>query len=435
MNAPAPAAPAPEAAAPQPPLRALLDGLSSLKFTIVLLLAFGVLTFAGTLAQQDIGLFVVQRDFFESLFVVWDTKVPLTRDLTLKVPLPGGYTIMLLLFVNLVLGGVLRHRWHWRNAGILVTHIGIGLLLVAGFVKLHFGYAGHVALYEGQETSTMVSFHDYELVLQRRDGDRIVERTVPGSTFEAGASPSRQVTIDGADLPFQVVVSHWFENCRPQRKGPMFSVDVPVVSDDAGSYFLQRVDPNKERERNAAGCYVTVIEKVGRKEHRTLLHGIDMRPFTDQRAPYTFEVDGTTWGLDLRRVVWDLPFTVRLDKFQKSDHPGTMMARDFRSWVTVFDGGAARDDGGTGRQVQIYMNHPLRSQEHVFFQTNWGPQPGSTMKGPPWWSVFEVAKNPSDAWPKYASYVILLGLLWHFIAKLLRFLNSSTRRAALPEMS
>ena len=434
MNA-LPSAPPRETAAPQPPLRALLDGLSSMKFTIVLLLAFGVLTFAGTLAQQDIGLFVVQRDFFESLFVVWDTKVPLTRDLTLKVPLPGGYTIMLLLFVNLVLGGVLRHRWHWRNAGILITHLGIGLLLVAGFVKLHFGYAGHVALYEGQETATMVSFHDYELALQRREGDRVVERTVPGSVFESGATGARQVTIDAPDLPFQVVVSHWMENCRPQPKGPMFSVDVPVVSDDAGSYFLQRVDPNKERERNAAGCYVTVIEKVGRKERRTLLHGIDMRPFTDQRAPYTFEIDGTTWGLDLRRVVWDLPFAVRLDKFQKSDHPGTMMARDFRSWVTVFDGGAARDDGGTGRQVQIYMNHPLRSQEHVFFQTNWGPQPGSSMKGPPWWSVFEVAKNPSDAWPKYASYVILLGLMWHFVAKLLRFLNSSTRRAALPEMS
>jgi hypothetical protein len=57
------------------------------------------------------------------------------------------------------------------------------------------------------------------------------------------------------------------------------------------------------------------------------------------------------------------------------------------------------------------------------------------MRGPPWWSVFEVAKNPSDAWPKYASYVILIGLLLHFVPKLLRHLRSSSRLANLPEMS
>lgn len=418
---------------PMPPVtpawpRRLLDTLSSMKLTVVLLLAFGVLTFAGTLAQQHEGLFAVQRDYFESVFVVWNTHVALSDELTLRVPLPGGYTIMLLLFVNLVVGGVVRHRWHWRNAGILVAHLGIGLLLVAGFVKLHYSYAGHVALYEGKQTTTMVSFHDYELALLRRDGENIVERVVPGTWLERAARGVGGVTIDAPDLPFTVQVSNWLDNCRPQQKGPMFSTDMPLVSDADGSYFLKGNEANPERERNIAGCYVTVTEKVGRKEHRTILHGLDMRPFTEQRQPHTFELDGATWGLDLRRVVWDLPFEVRLDKFQKTDHPGTMTPRDFSSWVTVFD-------GGSEQQVHIYMNHPLRRSDHVFFQTNWGPQPGNTMKGPPWYSVFEVAKNPSDAWPKYASYVILAGLLLHFVVKLWRFLGSSTRRAALPEMS
>ena len=81
------------------------------------------------------------------------------------------------------------------------------------------------------------------------------------------------------------------------------------------------------------------------------------------------------------------------------------------------------------------MNHPLRSHDHVFFQTNWGPQPGSGRRGPPWYSVFEVAKNPSDAWPKYASYVVLAGLLVHFLLKLFRYLQSSTHRAAVGETS
>jgi hypothetical protein len=49
--------------------------------------------------------------------------------------------------------------------------------------------------------------------------------------------------------------------------------------------------------------------------------------------------------------------------------------------------------------------------------------------------VFEVARNPSDAWPKYASYIVLAGLLLHFLGKLYRYLHSSTRRDSLPEMS
>lgn len=47
--------------------------------------------------------------------------------------------------------------------------------------------------------------------------------------------------------------------------------------------------------------------------------------------------------------------------------------------------------------------------------------------GPPWYSEFEVSFNPSDSWPMFACFVIAFGLLVHFVAKLRRFLQSSTR--------
>lgn len=425
MNAPAPAS-QPLQIAPVDWWRKALEICSSLKVTVVLLLAFGMLTFAGTLAQEKLGLFVAQRDFFESFWVVWNTEVPLGRDQTLRIPWPGGYSIMLALFVNLVVGGIVRHRWHWRNAGILVTHLGIALLLIAGFVKLHFSYAGHVALYEGDRASTMSSVHDYELALLRVDGDSIVERTVASAQFEGGARGLGKVTVTADDLPFTIVVSNWLDNCETRQKGPMVEARSPVVTDAAGAgYFLEQKDVDPERERNIAGCYVKIIERVGRKEHQTILRGSDFGP---NRRPYTFRIDGVTWGLDLRRILWDLPFPIQLDKFLKTDHPGTITPRDFSSWVTVFD-------GDVERKVHIYMNHPLRSDDHVFFQTSWGPQDRGVPLGPPWYSVFEVAKNPSDDWPKYASYVVFAGLLLHFTAKLLRYLQSSTRKASLPEMS
>lgn len=435
-----PRAAAASAAMPASPRSLFATGISwlaSMRLTVVLLLCFFVLTFAGTLAQIDLGLYVVQRDFFESLWVVWDTGLRLGKEMTLHVPLPGGYLLMGALFVNLMVGGVVRLRWQSRNVGVLIVHLGMALLLIAGFVKLEFSYAGMVSVYEKAaeerdpalvtETRSMVSFHEYELALLRRDGERIVERTVAAEDL-AGAHDGA-VRIDDPALPFVVQVSHYLDNCWPQRKGPMFEVDVPVVTDPAGvAAYLQRRDIRPEREQNVPGCYVTVIERKGRQEHQGIVLGADFRPQADYRMPFTFTVDGTTWGLDLRRVTWDLPFRVRLDRFQKTDHPGTPTPRDFSSWVTV------SDDQGS-RPVHIYMNHPLRRDGYVAYQTSWGPDPRTGIEGPPFYSVFEVAKNPSDAWPEFASYVILLGLIVHFGGKLLRYLRSSSHRATLPEMS
>jgi len=76
------------------------------------------------------------------------------------------------------------------------------------------------------------------------------------------------------------------------------------------------------------------------------------------------------------------------------------------------------------------MTCALRRDGYVLFQSGWGPQgPGGQPLGPPWYSVFEVAANPSDTWPKIACWVIAGGLLIHFAMKLWRFLSSSTRTA------
>ncbi|MEQ1633245.1 MAG: cytochrome c biogenesis protein ResB [Planctomycetota bacterium] len=409
------------------PLLMVVDVLASMKLTVVILLFFGVLTFVGTLAQKTLGLFLVQRDYFESFFIKHDTGFRLTDEFSLKLPLPGGYLLMLLLFSNLMVGGVVRLRWQLRNLGILVTHIGMALLLVAGFVKLHYSYAGHVALYEGAQASSMVSFHDFELALLKQDGTDLVERTMPAAAL-AGAARGA-VTIDDPKLPFVLAIDHWYENCAPEQKGPMFDAPTPVVTDASGvGVYLRPRALAKEREQNQAGCYASIKDRATGEEQRAVLWGADMRPFEERRAPFTFVSGGTTYGLDLRRVTWDLPFAVRLEKFQKTDHPGTMTAADFRSTVSVLD-------DGSEQRVEIYMNHPLRREGHVFFQTSWGPNPESGMSGPPFYSVFEVASNPSDDWPKWASYVILVGLLLHFVTKLVRYLKSSTHAANTAEIS
>ncbi|MBX3462515.1 MAG: cytochrome c biogenesis protein ResB [Planctomycetes bacterium] len=415
---------------------AAVRGLGSMKLAVWLVLILAALTWLGTLAQTNRSTFDVQREYFESWFVLarlelsfWGRPLFPGADgsgFELVVPLPGAYPVMALLFVNLLVGGLLRMRWSLRNLGILVTHVGIALLLVAGFVKLHYSWSGSLGLYEtprdggsspnrAYESSRFVSFHDFELALLADRGDTIEERVVPERQLHA-ARGDGSVRLRPDGLPFEVQVHRWHDFCRAVPKGLMVQSTSPVVD---GAFLMPQswsAGEQPRSEQEIAGCYVTVYGDDGERIEG-ILWGLPRLPHDRHRYPFTFTIRGQRYGLDLRHVVFDLPFGLRLDRFQKLDHPGTMSPKDFRSFVSVLEDGQARE-------AQIFMNNPLRKDGYVVYQTNWGPQP---MGGPPWYSVFEVSYNPSDFWPTLACFVIFFGLLVHFVGKLVRFLDSSTR--------
>jgi hypothetical protein len=433
----------PPAAAARPLGRRVLEALGSMKLAVWLLLILAALTWLGTLAQVGRSIHDVQREYFESWFVIatlplewWGGKplFGLDEPFLLRIPLPGAYPVLALLSANLLVGGMLRLRWNRRNVGVLIVHVGIVMLLVAGFVKLHYSYSGNMMLYEtpaspeqrlegrSYQASRFSSFHDFELALLTDKGDRIEERVVPEQQLWA-ARDRGHVVLRAPELPFTVRVHHWIDHSRAVPKGPMLQAENPVVD---GAFLRQdRWEKGAEAksEHEYAGCYVSVQpepETPGAAPPPVIdgiLWGFPRQPFDENRYPFTFEVRGQRYGLDLRHVTHDLPFAVRLDKFVKLDHPGTRSPREFRSFVTV-------TDGEQQQQAQIFMNNPLRRDGYVAYQSGWGPQP---MGGPPWYTGLEVSYNPSDVWPTIACFVIAFGLLLHFLAKLWRFLHSSTR--------
>ncbi len=101
---------------------------SSLRLTIVCLGLAAVLVFAGTLAQVRLGLYAVQSEFFRSFFVYWTPggghwKIPV---------FPGGWSIGLVLLVNLLAAHIQRFHFSRRKIGLLLVHAGL-ILLLAGF--------------------------------------------------------------------------------------------------------------------------------------------------------------------------------------------------------------------------------------------------------------------------------------------------------------
>jgi hypothetical protein len=425
------------------PIGALLRALGSMRLAMWLLLLLAALTWLGTLAQTTRSTYEVQREYFESWFVLAELELslwgkPLWPDATgggfkLKIPLPGAYPVMGLLFANLLVGGFLRMRWSLRNLGILVTHVGIALLLVAGFVKMHYSWSGSLALYETPadgnlapgrvyQSAVFRSFQEFELAVLRQVGDRIEERVVPEHALWGARHGS--VLVRGDGLPFTIEVRHWVDFAAAVPKGPMVQSQFPEID---GAVLLAQQWPKGMQPRSEgeiAGCYVTVVANSGER-YEAILHGKERLPDDRHRYPFTFTVAGERYGLDLRHTMFELPFGLRLDKFQKLDHPGTMTPRDFRSFVSVLGGAAARP-------AEIFMNNPLRQDGYVVYQTNWGPQPRG---GPPWLSEFEVSYNPSDFWPALACIVIFVGLALHFLTKLTRFLHSSTRTSLVPGAS
>jgi hypothetical protein len=382
-------------------VRAALGVLSSLGLSCTLLVLLGLLTWLGTLEQVDYGLFEVQKKYFESLFLVHDFGA-------LSIPLPGAGLVLGLLFVNILLGGIVRLRKGWSMAGILVTHIGIALMLVSGFVKLFFSNDGHVTLYEGQSASAFQSYYRWELAIAEDLGDgRLREYKVPQEDF-ADALTGAPVTLRAAGLPFALELEHFLPNCSPLPKGPMFDVDLPVVD----GFFLQAHPRDKEAERNVAGLYATAIGADG-KRHQGILWGVES-------APWTVSTPEGRFGIELRKEQYPMPFTVRLEDFTKEDHPGIDMPKAFSSDVTVVQ-------NDTSRPVRIEMNQPLREGGLVLYQASWGP--AGSPPGTPLFSTLSVVRNPADQWPLVSCIVIASGLLLHFSRKLARYVRVEARNA------
>ena len=136
-----------DSATPTPPARSLpgrvFDFFSGFGLATTLILLLGVLTWLATLEQVDRGLYDTLNKYFD--WKAW-YLFPEIGGRTFYFPLPGGYWVCALLLLNLALGGVVRARKGWKHAGVLISHFGILIMLVAGGVTQHFSERGHLAV-------------------------------------------------------------------------------------------------------------------------------------------------------------------------------------------------------------------------------------------------------------------------------------------------
>jgi len=356
---------------------------------LILLLA---LTYAGTIAQIDSSIHDVQKKYFDSYFV----KI----DLPLGIPfvVPGANLLLSLLFVNLIVGGMVRMRRDWKRAGILIIHFGIAFMLTGNLIEFLHAEKGYLPLVEGEDGDVYYSYTEWEIaVLESMENGKERAYIIPDAQFRK-LGPTDSVSIDAKGLPFSVILSGFVPNC------------VPAIGPEGPILHAQPLDP-EEASRNVAGLSVAVIDSTGARRESIV--------WGRSGSPWVFSTNGRRFGIVLRKRQYTLPYSIKLRKVEGETHPGTGMASRYASDVTRFEGSIAHD-------VHINMNNPMREQGYIFYQS--GFQPASRMTGGRAISTFSVSRNPTDQWPLYACWVIAIGMLIHFLVKLNAYIQAEANR-------
>ncbi len=381
----------------------LIKSLYSLRLTVVLLAAGLVLIFVGTLAQVHEGLYNAQVRYFKSWLIVgvtlFNTKMP-------WLVLPGGYTLGALLLVNLTVSHFTRFKWSARKSGIFMTHLGLILLLLGQLGTDLLSTESAMRLEEGETKNYSEDFHANELVFINKSLPNEDEVIAIPEKFIAAKQP-----ITHPQLPFTVKVKEYWPNSYLTNFGPFIAESLAKEgfvrnSADQGVGPKVMVLPMPVVTAMDSRNIPTAVIEVsagGAAKGAWLVS-------SQTGAKQTVEHDGKTWELALRFQRHYKPYSFTLLNFTHERYPGTELPKDFRSRVRVVNPSRNED-----REVEIFMNNPLRYDGLAFYQASF--EPGDKV------TILQVVKNPGWLTPYFACLMVGLGLAVQFMIHLTGFVQ------------
>lgn len=339
-----------------------------------------VLLVIGTISQKYIGLYLSQKIYFSS-YIVWlgDT-----------IPVPGGYTTLIVIFINL-LAKILVEKWTKKKIGTIIIHFGSILLLVGGFITAEFGSEGNMVIAEGDKSNFVSDYHEREIAFIETSDSEANHVTAFGENW---LKPGK--TLENPSLPFKIYIERYCHNCWVvQRETP--STD-PQSHGMLRMNDIQSLPPLPENERNRSGIIFRIKGADPLTDGRYGI--IEMMPVTQ-----TIKAGEKTFEISLRRKRTYLPFNVSLIDFKKTVYPGTEKARSYHSEVIL-------TDGDLQWKSIISMNNPLRYKGYTFFQSSFFEEPEKET------TILAVVHNNGKIFPYISSIIICIGLLIHLFVRI-----------------
>ena len=135
-------------------------------------------------------------------------------------------------------------------------------------------------------------------------------------------------------------------------------------------------------------------------------------------ARQSVEVGGRRFTFALRPTRYYNPFSLTLLQATHTVYPGTDIPKDFRSRVRINN-----PQTGEDREVEIYMNNPLRYAGLTFYQYQMDAGQATRAAGLLPSSVLMVVRNPSWLTPYLGCAMVALGLVVQFTMHLVGFVS------------
>ena len=467
-------------------LKQLLAPLASLKLTVTLLVMALLLIYAGTWAQIDMSIWQVQKKYFHSFFTWIEFQTFLQRPpegqprIPGRFPMLGGYSVGLLLLINLLSAHILRFKLTWRDLILIPL---IALMIVPLIVWQYHGtdwlFNSLGALGEALRDITFIPFFVWPVAVSARLGVPLyvalftlhakrggvimihlgLVLLLVGEGITSGMQTERRMTIDegsyanyvydtqNAELAIvdtshpdhneHVVIPASMLANRGKITDPRLPFEIVVEDFFANSDLASSRDLSRATHGSGVGipviekglvtgvdaegvdvpsAYVT-ITKSGESLGTYLFTVLELDPrFAPIHQPQPVNVDGKTWHVHLRFAREYKPYTIHLYDFVHERYTGTNVPKDFASHIKLVD--PTRNEE---RDVRIWMNHPLRYNGETFFQSSFKPGDKTT--------ILQIVKNPGLVLPYAACTITAIGMVIHLGMALVTFLR---KRAAMP---
>lgn len=353
--------------------KGILSSPTILFWTLPYLVALLVV---GTLAQGHVGLHESLNKYFQSFFF-----------LAGFVPLPGGLTICVILFLNLLVKFIYESEWRWVKAGINISHIGVLVLLIGGFIGFVFSEEGALVIRKGEFQNTANAYVDTDFTILK-NGQILFSIPLLGLEGDQDFS---------SVLPFGINILDICRFCdivaRPEPESEGWQ---------GPAKGMKLVEGRKEKraEENIQGISFEITE-AGESDGK-------YASFTFLPKPPTIIVGGDTFTFLIERTRLVLPFFVRLDEFFTDFYPGSERAKNYTSAVTF-------QESEYETQALITMNNPARINGFTLYQSSFFELPDGEIA-----SVLSVVKNKGRLFPYISLILVGLGLLLHLAISMMK---------------
>lgn len=375
-------------------MKRLFDIFASLRLTVACLLLAMLLVFIGTMAQVHEGLYAAQNRYFRSLFIFWDAG-------PLHIPVfPGGYLVGCVLMLNLVASFLKRLVLNKTTLGLHMIHIGIILLLAGQFASDLLQVESHMRLSEGEAKNYSENSRHFELAIidaSHQEHDDVT--AIPDSLLARGG------TLRHETLPFEVRLREFWPNSRLSRLEGSASNTAPAATQGIGRTLAIRAAPPAIQmdERNLPSVTFDVVSPGGTQSCWLASAMLDARQ--------EFQVDGKTYGFEMRPQRYYKPFFLELKEFRHDKYQGTDIPKNFSSRVRI-----QHPSSGEDREVLIFMNNPLRYCGETFYQSGFD-------ENDPKVTILQVVRNPGWLTPYISCVLVSAGLLYQFMMHLFGFMK------------